>query len=189
VCRRAEESVDDAAAGLLREQVNDAEFQNRLLQSRGFCRDHAWRLVRTRDILGIALLHRSLLERLEHRPSGAASARCPLCVSREKAETMAMDTLVMHLSEPELLDRIAKSDGLCQRHLEVAVARCHDSAALIDAQATDRGRLVKDLDELIRKHDYRFSGEADKVEGQAWLRAVAAVSGLDVAALRRSRSR
>src|ERR671924_163344 len=132
---------------------------------------HAQR--RAGDLVGVW----PLLERLEHRPSGAASARCPLCVSREKAETMAMDTLVMHLSEPELLDRIAKSDGLCQRHLEVALARCHDSAALIDAQATARGRLVKDLDELIRKHDYRFSGEADKVEGQAWLRAVAAGRG------------
>jgi len=37
VCRRAEESVEDAISAILHEQVNDAAFREQFLASGGFC--------------------------------------------------------------------------------------------------------------------------------------------------------
>jgi len=56
-------------------------------------------------------------------------------------------------------------------------------------QKEARQRLVGQLDELIRKQDYRFMAEPDRGEGDAWLRAVSAAVGTDLAALPRRRSR
>jgi len=61
---------------------------------------------------------------------------------------------------------------------------CHAHAWRLVRQ---HGRL-HDLDELIRKQDYRFAHEPDTGEAHAWMRAVAAVNGLDVRALARRRS-
>jgi hypothetical protein len=81
------------------------------------------------------------------------------------------------------------SDGLCQQHFEQALTVGRGSPVLAQAQAASRARLLQDLDELLRKQDYRYMQEPDRGEGKAWLRAVAAVSGLDIDVLPRARSR
>lgn len=184
ICRRAEESVEGAIAAILHEQVNDAGFRERLLGSRGFCREHAWRVVHQHDILGTAILHRALLA-----SSGSRTAPCPLCESREVAERIASETLVAHLDDERVLERLRRSDGLCNEHYERAMTSSRRSRRLAGAQRAAREALIGQLDELIRKQDYRFQEEPLGEEANVWLRAVAAVSGLELSALPRRRSR
>jgi hypothetical protein len=180
VCRRAEEAVDDAIAGFLHEHVNDPGFRAELRASHGFCHAHAWRVVRRHDILGTALLYRLLLT----QPPPRRRSRCRLCAAHDSGVDAAVDLLTHRQSQRALLQALRASDGLCDEHFE----RVRSLPGFEDAQRVARERLLADLDELIRKQDYRFAHEPDAGEAQAWKRAVAAVNGLDVQALPRRRS-
>jgi len=187
VCRWAEESVEDAISAILHEQVNDASFRQELLASGGFCHPHAWRLVGQHDTLGTAILYRALLSDAgRHRK---ARARCLLCVSYVNGERLALDTFERSLGVATFAETLARSDGLCDGHFELALGEVKDKPRLRQLQRETRSRLLGQLDELIRKQDYRFVGEPDRGEGDSWLRAVNAVVGIDLDALPRRRSR
>jgi len=187
VCRLAEESVEDAISAILHEQVNDAAFREQFLASGGFCRHHAWRFVLQHDILGTAILYRALLRDAgRHR---RVAAHCQLCLSYESGEGSALDILEYGLDEATFADKFAQSDGLCDPHFEMALRHLGDRGALRQLQGETRRRLLYQLDELIRKQDYRFVGEPNEGEGDSWLRAVNAAAGIDAQALPRRRSR
>ena len=187
ICRRAEESVEDALSAILHEQVNDAGFREELLSSGGFCRQHAWRLVAHRDILGTAMLYRALLRDAgRHRQP---RARCSLCRSYDRVQRSALDTFTQSLSDAAFVEKLAASDGLCDPHFEMALQGGGDERRLRQCQENARDRLLGQLDELIRKQDHRFMGEPDAGERDSWLRAVNATVGIDLKALPRRRSR
>ncbi len=192
VCRLAEEAVEAAQRSLLHENVNDPGVRAGLARSGGFCREHAWRLRQHRDLLGVAILHRDLVSRFRDglAPNGPARSRCPACTERDETARAAIGILAQGFSDPEIRRRFEASDGLCRDHFEWARAAWGARPAGLEAaQAACLARLVGQLDELIRKHDYRFSDEPVGEEGDSALRGIAAVSGLDVAALPRPRSR
>jgi hypothetical protein len=69
---------------------------------------------------------------------------------------------------------------LCLPHFRRAVAAVGNEesfTALVEAQKAVWQRLRADLAEFIRKNDHRFRGEPFGLEGDAWLRAIEAVSG------------
>ena len=132
VCRWAEESVEDAISAILHEQVNDASFRQELLASGGFCHPHAWRLVGQHDILGTAILYRALLSDAgRHRK---ARVRCLLCVSYVNGERLALDTFERTLGVATFADTLARSDGLCDGHFELALGEVNDKPRLRQVQ-------------------------------------------------------
>lgn len=108
-------------------------------------------------------------------------APCPACKQEAEMEAIYLDALLEELpGEDGLLVTYRESDGLCLLHLSQALARLRDEdifQALVDAQKAIWQRLVGDLDEFIRKNDARFRDEPWGDERDAWLRAIAAVSG------------
>jgi hypothetical protein len=106
---------------------------------------------------------------------------CPVCVAVQKSENYLIQALVKHLTGPDnLAAAYQASDGLCLPHFRLAVAAVpHEESftALVEAQKAVWLRLRADLAEFIRKNDHRFRGEQFGVEGDAWLRAIEAVSG------------
>lgn len=192
VCRLAEEAVEASQRTLLHENVNDPGVRERLVRSGGFCREHAWRLTRHRDLLGTAIIHRDLMARFRagldaHQPE---LARCPACVEQGEVARMAVSVLTRRFEDPEIRRRFEASDGLCREHFYQARAAWSGAPhALEMVQTACLSHLMAQLDELIRKQDYRFSQEPIRGEGNSWLRAIAAVSGLDAEALPRPRSR
>lgn len=187
ICRRAEEAVEDAIAAILHEQVNDPGFRQEWLESGGFCRPHAWRLVAHHDVLGTAILYRALLaDGGRHRQ---LSARCALCVSEASTERAALEALVQGLEDPLFAAKAAASDGLCDVHYAAALRNNADERRLRRLQKEARDRLVLQLDELIRKQDYRFNREPDLGEGDSWIRAISVTAGIDLKAVPRRRSR
>jgi hypothetical protein len=106
---------------------------------------------------------------------------CPACRLEEEMETIYLSILLEHLTGEEgLLDAFEVSAGLCLPHFRQALALMRDKAvfeALVKAQQAIWQRLESDLGEFIRKSDHRFHDEPWGDERDAWLRAIAAVSG------------
>jgi len=110
-----------------------------------------------------------------------AKAECPACIHARQMEEIYLSTLTEHLlDEDGLLADYKASDGLCLPHFRQALACLRDQAAfdaLLTAQRTIWGRLVEHLGEFVRKNDYRFQHESWGDEGDAWLRAIASLTG------------
>ena len=75
---------------------------------------------------------------------------------------------------------LAASDGLCLPHLRRALELVRTESAFESLLAVTRERLLElqsELDEFIRKHDYRFQSEGFDSEGDSWLRAIGIICG------------
>jgi hypothetical protein len=62
VCYIRNDATHRYLRSLLYEQVNAPDLRQSLIQSKGFCRPHAWALSRAGDILGITILYRDQVE-------------------------------------------------------------------------------------------------------------------------------
>mgnify|MGYP005866765315 CR=1 FL=1 len=106
---------------------------------------------------------------------------CPVCAHIGRLEEGWYGALLENLlGDDGLIHAYQASDGLCLPHFRGALARARQEAAftaLVDAQRAIWRKLEQELNEAIRKSDYRFKDEAWGEEGDAWLRALAAVSG------------
>ncbi len=114
---------------------------------------------------------------------------CPVCTHLQKTEAHYLEDLVKNLTGPDnLTAAYQSSDGLCLPHFKLALGYITDQAtftALIEAQNAVWQRLSSELGEFIRKNDYRFAREEVGKEGDAWLRAVEAISGVTPPELKR----
>jgi hypothetical protein len=189
----------------LYERVNDPPSRRELLASRGFCARHGWALREQRDALGVAILYRHLLQELTCDISRTTSVRpvrrrrgqspagtlrtalrptteCPACAHVKEIEDIAIRALVGRLEISDVLDRLSDRSGLCLPHFLAALAVADPPAAgrLVQAELRMLETVVHDLDEFIRKHDYRFSKEGLTPEqGQSWTRAIELLVGAD----------
>jgi hypothetical protein len=110
-----------------------------------------------------------------------AKAECPACIQARQTEEIYLGSLLDHLvGEDGLLAGYEGSDGLCLPHFRQALARVRDQMtfdALLTAQRRIWGRLAGHLGEFIRHNDYRFRDKPLGDEGNAWLRAIASLTG------------
>ena len=211
LCRLLAQTADSYIDSMLWELVNDPELRQELNQTRGYCRDHAWLLVRYGASLGAAIMMKDIIDTLlrvaeaanfeppsfslrqlfsSPKPSSAtarlatglaAQASCPVCVKVQTSEAYYLAALRAHFTGSDsLAPAYQSSAGLCLPHFRRALAQTTEQetfAALVEAQKAVWRRLSTELGEFIRKKDYRFQDEAIGPEGDAWLRAIEAVSG------------
>jgi len=106
-------------------------------------------------------------------------AGCPMCAERPRIEAPLIMGLLHNLHDAAFAATFDASAGLCRVHLAgtLRVADAQAARALAARQAAIWRRLEADLDEFIRKHDYRFQGEAFEVERDVWRRALQTTSG------------
>ncbi len=203
ICRLARRASDSYLHAVIYEGVTDVKLREALRAARGLCYRHAWRLAGTRGaVLGTAIVYRDVINTLatalEARPGVGAwfrlpgrgqpglagalapSAPCPACVLEEDAQHRAAGILLKHLDDDAIASAYLAAGGLCLPHFQVALAHAGPKAAdtLAGWQAQAWRRLRDELDELIRKHDYRYAHEViTPAEATAWQRAVAAAIG------------
>jgi hypothetical protein len=206
ICQLGQRVAEQYLDRLLYENVNDPGLRERIRAARGLCHRHAWALAEIRGgSLGIALIYRDVLHAVlqetardagdERRflswplpsPEGAAQAErlmpqgpCPACAQQEEMERIYLHELLRHLDDPRLRQAYLASAGVCLPHLRRALRLMEGDAqrqALLDVQRAIWQRLLAELDEFIRKNDYRFRGEGFGPEGDSWLRALASISG------------
>ena len=203
VCRLASESVDAYLTAVCYEQVNDLDLRAQLRAAGGFCRPHAHRFLRQRlGQLASAIVYRDVLNTArgrikEYRPTrggsflgGLLGARggpkgvatggapnCPACAALVEAEERYVGTLVSRITRPEVLAKYRAGEGLCLPHLDHALESGGEPARLLaEAAVESLGTIVAELDEYVRKHDYRFQEESlagsEDLPGRAIERAV-----------------
>jgi hypothetical protein len=201
LCRLGRRASDSYLNALIYEGVTDPGLRDRLRDARGPCRRHAWRMARERgSVLGTAIIYQDIVNTLAKaletgEAAGprwargkktsisrqlAPTAVCPACLLEADAVQRAAKTLLKHLDSNEVAEAYVAAGGLCLPHLQETLALAGEGSArtLAGWQAIVYRRLRDELDELIRKHDYRFAGEpVSEREAKSWERAVAAVTG------------
>lgn len=201
VCRLARGASNSYIHALIYEGVTDVKLREALRDARGLCYKHGWRLARERGaVLGTAIIYRdvinTLVKALEAHSNPPArlfgrgqpdlaralapSATCPACILERDAEEREVKVLLSHVNDQALGEAFKNAGGICLPHFQLALGQAGASAVRLLAgwQAEAWSRLRGELDELIRKHDYRFRSElVTDAEADAWERAVAAVVG------------
>lgn len=194
LCTLEQEAARRYLDSLFYESVNNPAVRERLRDSRGFCREHAWLVVNERlsDALGIAVVYRDILSTvlkdLEEEPRWSREEKgdapspesCPACRQQKEATETMLAVLLGHLDSHELRAALLQSDGLCLQHLLLALKSARREAArrqLLEIQRQKIASLLAELDEFIRKNDYRFSGEGFGPEGDSWKRALGLAAG------------
>ena len=107
---------------------------------------------------------------------------CPFCQSRETAQERLISTLVQLLNAEEERTLLSRSTGLCLTHFSLARQFAEEQYPetvphFIACQRTCIQRVLEELRELARKHDYRFSGEPRGDEMLSWRRGAELCAG------------
>jgi hypothetical protein len=208
LCRLVLRALERYFDGLVYEKVNDPNIREILRASHGFCAAHGEMLRQARSALGSAIIHRDILSSVARQleretqppksPLGRLQAAlyarqpqeelylraerpCPACAHARRAERNYVNTLLDHWDEDKLQAAFRRSIGLCVPHLRAVLGCATDPttfAAIKAVQLEIWGKLVGELDEFIRKQDYRFSHEPKGSERDSWSRAIDLTSGL-----------
>jgi hypothetical protein len=186
VCRLADRSVGRAIKSLFAEYVNDVRVRAALRDSRGFCPRHCELIAELGDPLGTALICLQLSD--DARESWKLAPRharpksllrrwrtpCPACTAYTDAETRYCGALAAGMDQQDVWNALESSAGLCVRHVEsAALAAGPELGARLRAQEEARlQRLEAELEQIVRKNDYRYREEPWGAERDAWLRAL-----------------
>jgi len=108
--------------------------------------------------------------------------QCPFCRTRTNVEQRVVSTLVQQLRFEEMRQLLSHSTGLCLVHLEQArqqagVEEPTVSGHILACQLTCTRRVLEELRELVRKHDYRFGDEPRGNEMTSWRRGAQLCAG------------
>ncbi len=205
VCRLTLRSVARLLQSVAYEQVNDVSLRAQLRKRRGFCTAHAHQWLReAHNVLGTALIYKDVLQAAMHEleapnasgqrgrllrgllgPSAAEASGntpCPACQTQAEAEARYLEALQTLLAtDAACVAAFDVSDGLCRRHT-LSAARSGQPGAepLLARSRAVVSELIEQLDEVIRKEDYRFRHEPRSEEDRtAPARAIAWAAGLD----------
>jgi len=191
ICVLTQRSVDRSLRAFFTEFVNDPAVRIDFRKAQGFCASHTPLLASCGDALGVAILYADLADEVLRRwRSGAASSGkrafarlfsqsgplpCPACVAQSEAEKRYTAALARGLSQTEELWPVLREcSGLCVNHVDqtAALADRASAARLLEIECQRIDRLAAELQEIIRKNDYRFRGEPWGPERDAWRRAL-----------------
>jgi hypothetical protein len=112
----------------------------------------------------------------------AALADCPFCRIRAKVEWRLITTLLELLRSREMQALLSSSTGLCLPHFAQARALAGESdptplRTLVQCQQSCLQGVLGEVEELVRKHDYRFEDEPRGNEMTSWRRAAELCAG------------
>ena len=105
---------------------------------------------------------------------------CPACHQQADIQKIIAETVAGKAARQPMLTAIRASDGLCIPHLRGVLKASRDShfcEALVGIHLEKYTLIHQDLEEIIRKSDYRFVDEGLGKEADAWLRALGIVAG------------
>ena len=204
VCRLEQRAVERYLDNKFYESVNSSAWRDELRQSLGFCQEHTWLAVNGRlgDALGFSIISRDLVNSILRQLNDEASSlptsgrrtsmlkqilyaltprkRCPVCEHRDETTRRVLSVIAEELDQPNMTDALESSDGLCLPHLRLLLEHVKDVSnceTLITIHREKLENLRAELDEFIRKSEYKAVKESFGPEGNAWLRAVSMLTG------------
>ena len=187
VCITVRASVIRGIKSHFVEFINDPDSRVKLRAAGGYCPQHAELLPSTGDALGAAILYADLtdqaIQKLQSAPQRGGLLRrvasqkklqqCPACLQQLEAEKRYTLALAAGLNHLEIWQELEAGSGLCTAHLELTLqAAPADMAAKLRQLELQKLEALKgELEEAVRKHDYRFKHKTWGAERDAWLRA------------------
>jgi hypothetical protein len=106
--------------------------------------------------------------------------RCPVCEHREEASQSILAVFMDEMKQPEMIQALQSSDGLCVPHLRLALQGVRNvslAETLLAIHSEKLESLRNELAEFIRKSDYQLIDKGFGSEGDAWLRAIRLIVG------------
>ncbi len=205
LCRLSEKAEQAYIKSLNYERVLDLKTRDALKSSRGLCDKHSrdWETLQG-SALGIAIVYRvTVLDLLrdtdpsklkprgifKRQSSGVDLAQqlvshgpCLACdIGAGTAERFS-GLLLQDIEDPKMQKLLLQCGGLCLVHLRTALShrmRASTSASLISVQRQAWQHIMGELEEFIRKNDYRFRDEAmSEEEGTSWSRVLDVIVGM-----------
>lgn len=170
---------------LFYELVNDPGVREKLRKSHGFCTKHAQLAKKVGKPLGIAIIYEDIcstlvekMEKGEKIPS--PDKECPVCKLVEEVEEYYLQSFLKNFSCKDFQNRYKRSFGLCMPHFLAVYSRLsgqEEKDNLKQCQIHTLREYLLELEEFIRKHDYRFSYEEFGEEATSWNKVVDKVTG------------
>ncbi|NOY78747.1 MAG: hypothetical protein GXO76_12860 [Calditrichaeota bacterium] len=154
------------------ESVNDPGVRKKFRQAGGLCKRHTQLLIDLGDILGLAIIGKDLMTKYaDHPPQNPPEPGCPLCNVYEENERRLTGAFSRYLAIPDFWGPLARSVGLCRRHFGAVLRELSSKEVqekLIHFQRDKIQALLKQLETVIQKNDYRFQTEKiTEAEGKA----------------------
>ena len=207
ICGVSQKGIARFLDSLLYENANDPDIRRRVTASLGLCNRHAWEMCAAHGgSLGTALLYRDALQQWQKQldeasirigragvkqarkqiaQANASHAECLACERQADIERRYIAVLIESLTDRAFADALRASAGLCRPHFAQVCAMVGDPRtldALVAIQTEINQRLIGELDEFIRKNDYRFMSEGFGSEGNSWIRTIERLAGAEGAA-------
>ena len=151
--------VDRYLTGVANDGVNNIPLRQKLAARGGYCAAHCARFAKLASPLPTAILLESFLkQRLANAERGKRPTRinCEACEIAQKTQQTFAKNLYQHRKSPEIQELIFKSN-FCLDHLELVCQQL--TQAPRQKLIAEHDDLRRNLAELIRKHDYRFTDE------------------------------
>ena len=116
----------------------------------------------------------SIFGRFSRRSASQVREPCPLCNVFSESEKRYVAALAAGLHRVEIWETLQVSGSLCIRHVENIAAKSQKviAARLIASESERLKSLQNELEEFIRKNDYRFQHETMGAENDSWRRAM-----------------
>lgn len=187
LCRIEHDTVLRYISGIFYEQATDYNLRDRLRDSLGFCREHAYFAVDELpgNALGIAIIYQDLIKYAMHHLDGTRAGaspkrRCPACEQRDLSMMRTLSEIAKHIDDEAMTTAMKGSEGLCLFHMRHALKHTRlptKRALLLSIEHSILSKLNGELAEFVRKNDYRFAKETFGQERDSWRRAVGIVAG------------
>lgn len=208
LCKLAQKAEQAFIESLNYERVLDLKTRDALKASRGLCERHSqdWRHVQG-AALGLAIVYRVTILDLLRDTEGdeenrrgflglrshnrspdqiadalEAQAPCPACEIGKGTAVRFAELLVDDLSDPSVQHLLQNCGGLCLPHLRMTLRQNgaqRSAATLIAVHREAWSILMAELEEFIRKNDYRFrEEEMTPQEETSWTRVLDVIVGL-----------
>ena len=167
----------------------DEKAQTEFATERGFCPLHMWQLHAISSTSGGSAGFAKLVESTSRtlarseakspvRPLVRDANNCRVCRLICEAESESIRRLDEFLSTANNREIYARSQGVCLRHLELAISAHPDHAAFLQAEAAQRfQQIAEDLQSYALKRDATRHALTNTDESDALLRAVIHLAG------------
>lgn len=184
LCLMREKWANEFIDAFLYEGVNDKNFRKIIRDNGGICRRHAYDMMAQGDPLAHAILYNDLIGDYLKNIDQKKKKGCLVCSKEEEADTIMYKTFMEYFSEDkDFYNKFAETKScICRPHLKELKSMFKKNKALIDGlyevQIENLKVAKEHLEEIMRKHDYRYNNEQlTEDERLAWKRAVKLMVG------------
>lgn len=184
ICLMRQKWAHEFIDAFLYEGVNDKSFRKIIRENGGFCRRHAYDMMAQGDPLAHAILYSDLIGDYLKDIDKKKKKGCLICDKEKEADAIMYRAFMDYFTQDaDFKQKFADTKScICKPHLKELKDMFRKNKDMIqglyEVQIENLKTAKDHLDEIMRKHDYRYSHEPlTEEERLAWQRAVKLMVG------------